>query len=66
MKMNWLRNNRHLVVSFLWALASFRAGLGAMSRTSPWRFGPSLALLVLAVVFFLALKPKGLPGASNE
>jgi hypothetical protein len=66
MKVNWLRNNRHFVVSFLWALASLFGAIDAMNRTGPWRFGTSLAFLAIAVVFFIVLKPKSAAVASSE
>ncbi|MBL0121484.1 MAG: hypothetical protein IPP88_01720 [Betaproteobacteria bacterium] len=66
MKTNWLRRNRHLVVSFLWALASIFSGIGALNQTGPWRFGPSLALLAVGVLWFFTTRPKNPISASSE
>ena len=66
MKTNWLRRNRHLVVSILWAVAALFAGLDAMNRTGPWRFGTPLAFLALAVLCFVTMRPKTAERDINE
>ncbi len=61
MKMNWLRNNRYLLIAFFWTFASFCLALDAMTRTNAWRLGPPILFMGIALVYWLNHRFSGTP-----